>query len=378
VTPPLTAAEALLSARAGRPVRLEAATLLKSWARNDVWRARVADARQAPPSSVIVKRWKSEPARGLDEWAALALLTEAGLAPAAAPSFLGGDMAARCFVMEDLGAAPSLEDLLNGDDAGARERAAAALLDVARLTARFHAAMRGLAADFDRRRDALEPRPRPPAAAAAAGLRERGADLEAWLRAVGAARPAPVDDAVAALARFVETSSEWTTLTHGDMAPSNTLRAGDGWRLLDFEYAGVRPALYDGLLWTLFCPFPPDLIERADGVYRETLAARFPAAREERRYVTARARVAAWRMLDLLHWERPALLDADRPWAPGVGARGAVLWHLARFHALVGGGDAVTASLAAATRALERALLARWGAAPDAASVWPAFRADRL
>jgi hypothetical protein len=61
-----------------------------------------------------------------------------------------------------------------------------------------------------------------------------------------------------------------------------------------------------------------------------------------------------------------------------VGARGAVLWHLARFHALVGGGDAVTASLAAATRALERALLAQWGAAPDAASVWPAFRADRL
>ena len=352
-------------------------TLLKSWTRNDVWRVRPPEPAQAA-GSVIVKRWKIQPERGLDEWAALDLLTEGRPDVAIAPRFLGGDLAARCFVMEDLGRAPTLEDMLNASGAGAREGAAAALVDVARLTARLHVAARALASVFDRRRDALEARPRPTASEAAHWLRRRGGDLEAWLRAVGAGRAGPVDEALKALADFVEAPGAWTTVTHGDMAPSNTLRAADGWRLVDFEYAGVRPALYDALLWTLFCPFPPELVERADAAYRDALAEGFPAARDARQYAAARARVAAWRMLDLLHWQSPALLEADRPWAPGVGARGAVLWHLARFHALAPADDAVTAPTAAATRPLERALLARWGAAPDAASVWPAFRADRL
>jgi hypothetical protein len=350
-------------------------TLLKSWTRNDVWRVR-------PPErgagSVIVKRWKSQPERGLDEWAALGLLTEGRPDVAVAPRFLGGDLAARCFVIEDLGRAPTLEDALNASGAGAGEGAAAALIDVARVTARLHVAARPLAAEFDRRRDGLAARPRPTASEAAHWLRRRGADLEAWLRAVGVALPGPVDEALKALADFVETPGVWTTVTHGDMAPSNTLRAADGWRLVDFEYAGVRPALYDALLWTLFCPFPPDLIERADAAYRDGLAEGFPAARDAGQYAAARARVAAWRMVDLLHWQPSGLLDADRPWAPGVGARGAVLWHLARFHTLAPAGDAITAPVAASTRPLERALLARWGAAPDAASVWPAFRAHRL
>ncbi len=51
------------------------ATLLKSWARNDVWRCGVESPRGALPASVIVKRCKGEPERGFDEWAALAFLT---------------------------------------------------------------------------------------------------------------------------------------------------------------------------------------------------------------------------------------------------------------------------------------------------------------
>jgi hypothetical protein len=352
-------------------------TLLKSWTRNDVWRVRPAEPAGAV-RPVIVKRWKSQPERGLDEWAALELLTEGRPDADVAPRFVGGDLAAQCFVTEDLGRAPTLEDALNASGVGAAESAGAALVEVARVTARLHVVARGLADAFDRRRDALAARPRPTAPEAAHWLRRRGADLEAWLHAVGESLPGPVDAALEALASFVETPGAWTTVTHGDMAPSNTLRAAEGWRLVDFEYAGVRPALYDALLWTLFCPFPPDLVERADVVYRDGLAEGFPAARDARQYAAARARVAAWRMLDLLHWQPPGLLDADRPWAPGVGGRGAVLWHLARFHALLPMEDAVTAPIAAATRPLERALLARWGAAPDAASVWPAFRVHRL
>jgi len=110
VSAPLEAAAAVLSAVAGRAVRLESPALLKSWARNDVWRARVVGGPDLP-ASVIVKRFKAEPERGLDEWAALALLTAVGVAPATAPGFLGGDAEARCFLVEDLGAAPTLEEL---------------------------------------------------------------------------------------------------------------------------------------------------------------------------------------------------------------------------------------------------------------------------
>jgi hypothetical protein len=378
VSAPPDAAAAVLSARAGCAVRLESPALLKSWARNDVWRARVAGGADLP-ASVIVKRFKAEPERGLDEWAALALLTATGVAPAAAPGFLGGDAEARCFLVEDLGVAPTLEDVLHAEGADARERAGLALLEVARVTARLHVAMRPHAAEFDRRRDALQRRALTTAATAAMALRGRGSDLAAWLSALREPAAASPDEAIDELARFVERPGEWTTLTHGDMAPSNTGRTVSGWRLLDFEYAGVRPALYDALLWTLFCPFPPDLIERADRAYRDTMAAGFPAARDDATYVSARARVAAWRMLDLFHWQTPALLEADRVWAPNVGARGAILWHLARFHALAraASSDPIVTAIATTTAALERTLRARWGAPPDAAAVWPAFR-DRL
>jgi hypothetical protein len=382
VTAPLAQAEALLAAHGRGRVGLEAPALLKSWARNDVWRARVTSASGGPgePGSVIIKRFKTEPARGLDEWAALALLTRAGLDPAPAPRFFGGDAAARCFVMEDLGPGPSLEELLRADGPGAGRRAAQALVEVARLTGGLHAAVRGLAEEFDLLRDGLERRPLRPTAAAAAGLRERRRDLEGWLAALGEAGGADVDEALGALGRFVGETGDWTTVTHGDMAPGNTLLAGGGWRLLDFEYAGVRPALYDALLWTLFCPFPPLVIEDADRAYREALAARFPLADDDVAYATARARVAAWRTLDLLHWLPPALLAADRPWAPGLGARGAVTWHLARFltAAAAAPDDPVATPIAAAARRLERGLMERWGRAPDAGAVWPAFAVDRL
>ncbi|HEX2028705.1 MAG TPA: hypothetical protein VHF25_11995 [Nitriliruptorales bacterium] len=36
-----------------------------------------------------------------------------------------------------------------------------------------------------------------------------------------------------------------------DLAPSSPTSAGGAWRILDWEYAGVRSALYDTLFWCL-------------------------------------------------------------------------------------------------------------------------------
>jgi hypothetical protein len=383
---PLDAVARVLRAVGGAAVRVSEPVLLKSWERNDVWRVRVTRAAATagrpgdpgPPDSVIVKRFKSEPARGLDEWAALEHLDALGIAPASAPHFLGGDLAARCFVMEDLGEGPSLEDLLRAREPGAAARAGEALVAIARATGALHAAAREHAGEFDRRRDALAPRPVTALRAAADARRAAPAALRAWLDAAGAASASGLEEAEAALGCAAEEPGAWATLTHGDMAPSNNLRAGDGWRLLDFEYAGVRHALYDTLLWTLFCPFPLPLIERADRAYRAAMAGAFPPARDEGEYARARAHVAAGRTLDLLRWQPPTLLERDRDWAPGLTARQAVLWHLERFLAVAEGSAPTLAPIAATLEGLHRRLAAGWSAERERGLVWPAFGDDRL
>ena len=210
--------------------------------------------------------------------------------------------------MEDLGEGPSLEDLLRAREPGAAARAGEALVAIARATGALHAAAREHAGEFDRRRDALAPRPVTALRAAADARRAAAAAaLRAWLDAAGAAAASGLEAAEAAARARREEPGAWATLTHGDMAPSNNLRAKDGWRLLDFEYAGVRHALYDTLLWTLFCPFPLPLIERADRAYRAAMAGAFPPARDDGR-VCPRAG-ACGRGAD----PRPAAVAAPRP-----------------------------------------------------------------
>ncbi|MGH7314517.1 MAG: phosphotransferase family protein [Candidatus Rokuibacteriota bacterium] len=343
---------------------------MKSWARNDVWRCRVDAPGVALPPSVIVKRFKGDPERGLDEWATLAFLTERAFEPAVAPRFLGSDAAARVFVMEDLGPGRTLEDLLRDGDAAA---AAEALVALARLTGSWHARLLDAAGDFDRRREALGPRLASPIAAAAAFLRGERGRITAWLEAAGVTASPELAATLEAVTRAVERPGPFATLTHGDMAPSNTHVTATTLRLLDFEYAGVRHALYDALFWTLVCPFPAALIDRADAAYRVELARACPAARADGAYAGARTTVAAWRMLNLLQWLPPSLLAADQPWAPGVSARQAVLWHLARFDA-VASSAAGLAPLVETLAHLDRVLSARWNCRVDPAAVWPALR----
>ena len=258
--------------------------------------------------------------------------------------------------MEDLGEGPSLEDLLGARGPGAAARAGEALVAIERATGALHAAAREHAGEFDRRRDALAPRLVTPLRAAARGLEPAGV----------------------ALGRTAEEAGAWATLTHGDMAPSNNRLARGGWRLLDFEYAGVRHALHDTLLWTLFCPFPVPLIERADQAYRAAMAEAFAPARDDGEYARARALVAAGRTLDLLRWQSPALLERDRDWAPGLTARQAVLWHLERFRAVAEGGVSTLAPIVATLEGLHRRLASDWSAERERGLVWPAFGADRL
>jgi hypothetical protein len=335
-----------------------------------VWRCRVEAPDAASIPSVIVKRFKGELERGFDEWAALAFRTDRPLTPPVAPRFLAGDADARVFVMEDLGAGRTLEDLLQGGDAAA---ATDALVSVARLAGSLHAHLLDATLDFDRRRGALAPRAASPLAAAGALLRRARGQIASWLRAADVV-PAPgLGHTLEAVARAVEHPGAFATLTHGDMAPSNTHITPTRLRLLDFEYAGVRSALYDTLFWTLVCPFPEPLIDRAEAAYRTELMRACPAARDNAAYATERATVAAWRMLNLLQWLPPSLRQADPPWAPGVSARQAVLWHLSRFDALATGVTALSPLVETLAR-LGRVLGERWSRGIDPTTLWPALR----
>jgi Phosphotransferase enzyme family len=362
-------AQTALAAASGAAVRLLTPSLLTSWARNDVWRCALASSNPGLPGSVIVKHFKGEPERGFDEWAALAFLTTEPIEPPSAPRFLAGDATARVFVIEDLGPGPSLEDLLREADAAPAE---AGLVNVARLTGRLHASLMDAATEFDRRREALAPRATSPIVAAAAFLRNERGRIAAWLTAAGVSPAPDLTLSIETVSRAVEHPGPFATFTHGDMAPSNNHVTPTAVRLLDFEYAGVRHALYDALLWTLFCPFPAPLIERADAAYRAALAAGCLAARDDRTYLRARATVAACRTLNLLQWLPPSLLTADQLWAPSVSARQAVLWHLARFSALASD-VAELAPLIETLADLAHVLGTRWPPT-DPSLVWPAFR----
>jgi len=193
-----------------------------------------------------------------------------------------------------------------------------------------------------------------------------------WLTAVGLRVPRGLAESLAALTDAVEQPGPFIAFTHGDMAPSNNHISPAGLRLLDFEYGGVRSALYDTLFWNLFCPFPPALIERADAAYRATLATTCPAARDDSTYAAARGVAVAWRTVNMLQWFGPRVLDQDGPWAPGLTVRQALLWHVDRFTTFGIGGSLAT--ITEAMDGLAHALGRRWRGERERMYVWPAFR----
>jgi len=324
------------------------------------------------PPSIVVKHFKTEIDRGLDDWASLEFLTRVGVAPVLCPRFLGGDATAQLFVAEDLGEGRTLEDLLIASD----EKAASdAVVTLAAGAGRLHAATLDRYAEFDRLREALAPRDGSPMARAAAVLYAAPVEVTRWLTAVGIRVPRGLPESLAALADAVVEPGPFTTFTHGDVAPSNNHVSPAGLRFLDFEYGGVRSALYDTLFWNLFCPFPATVIERADGAYRTALAETCPAALDDSAYGAARNVAVAWRTVNMLQWFMPHTIERDAPWAPGVTVRQALLWHLERFLAFSIGG--ALAPMTDAVDGLGRALGERWRGERERMYVWPAFRARR-
>jgi hypothetical protein len=360
----------LLTQAWGGPVRARDADLLKSWSRTDVLRLRL-DGPAGRPRTVIVKRSKDEH-RGLDEHAALTLLTDAGRAAGTVPRVVAADAGLRILVLDDVGEGPTVEQLLlavDGHDAGA------AVVEVARAVGRLHAASAELAAEYDARRARLAPRTETPQAHAARALHDDRTALATWLGALDVPEPAPLERTLHAMAERLADPGPWRLLTHGDVAPANAVRTPSGVVLVDFEYAGVRHALTDTLCWTLSCPFPLDLAVRADVAYRAEARRTLPMLDDAEATGAARMLVVGARTLDLLRWLPPSLLQRDRAWAPGMTSRQAILWHLERTLAIADAdGPDLLEPLVPTLRLLSVRLSARWATEREALVTWPALR----
>ncbi|WNG43602.1 phosphotransferase [Archangium minus] len=336
--------------------------LLKTGTRSVVVRAQV---RGGPVPGVILKHFHDEPVCGFDDWAGTEFLTRR--APEQGPHFLAGDVDARLFVQEDLGRGRTLEELLRGED----ERAAAGgVLSTARLTGQLHARTMGLQSEYELIRQALPPRHQRVRVENARYLLEHEGRLLRWLSALGAEAAPGTREDLETVARALADPGPFLAFTHGDLAPSNVLFTLEGPRLLDFEYAGMRHAMYDALMWLVTVPFPDELVSRADITYRIALSSQCEAAQVDSQWARARATVALARTVNLFQWLPPRVLEEDREWAPGLSERAALLHHLARCRALLAPVDGFP-GLARTLQTLESRLSERWTVPPF---VWPALQ----
>ncbi|MEV7774325.1 hypothetical protein [Kitasatospora sp. NPDC086791] len=260
------AAERLLSTRLSDPVDLGGS------ARSSVLRYRTADGR-----SVVVKAYTGGPdaLRGFTAEAAGLSLGLAG------PAVLGVDREVPLLVLEDLGGAPTLADVLLGDDPKAAEEGLLAWAGgLGRLAARSvdrRAELTGLWERYDRGLPTWAEDP---------WIERNAANLPGALEAAGVAVPAGLREELARIG--TAGGEEYPAFTPGDTCPDNNLLTPQGLRLLDFEAADYRSvfltAAYCRMPFaTCWCVFalPDGLARRIEAAYRAEVVPVYPALVED-------------------------------------------------------------------------------------------------
>ena len=187
----------------------------------------------------------------LTDWASLQFLSSLQDAEGVAPRFYAGNPGERILIMEDLGGSRNIEGLLDG---AAAEEVVSAFASLATTMGRLAAATMGQEQHFAQTRDTL------PGTAglgrqqeAARWLETRG-KVTRWAEVLGVSISPGFDSACEYIAEAYTEPGDFLVFSHGDPAPSNNHLSGEHARLVDFEYAGYRHALYD--LYCLGYPVP--------------------------------------------------------------------------------------------------------------------------
>jgi hypothetical protein len=361
-------AEHLLHRRGGRGINLHDPQVVAARQRSLVVRCAVTG--WDGVASVVLKHYTGDDARSFTDWASLAFLSSLEEASAVAPHFYAGDAQRRFVVMEDLGGAHSLADLLEQPDAAA---VVAALAALATSMARLVAATAGREETFVRLRATLPGGAGPDRQQEAARWRETRARIGRWTDALALPLPRGVDAACAHIAALYADPGPALAFSHGDPAPTNNHLGPQQVRLVDFEYAGYRHVLYDLTGWAILCPLPWAWVATMEQVFRRVLGAS-AAGRvltDDGRYREAWATLCAYRALAMLTWLSPDLLVEDRAWAPGWMGRAAMLSTTRRLQQ-TSAGVAALAPLTDLGARMSEALRARWPTVGEGAPPWPA------
>jgi hypothetical protein len=338
------------------------------------------------PASVVVKRSKCGAI--LEDWAACLFLERVPHDPPFAPTCYGGDAETQTVVLEDLGDGdgPNTYDLLLGDDP---EKAAAGLVEHARLMGRLHAATMGRLETYSSIRGALGPAaPTKPLyqdpwslpRGSALPEHERAAAVENYrsaCRLLGLTPAAAVADEIEQVTARVEAEpGPFLAFCQGDVnLPGNCLRQSARLRLYDYDCGGYRHALVEGLAgrltWGCSSRIPADVVRAMDAAYREELAGGCVAAGEDRSYRQALVEAAArWHVFHVI-WRLPTGLERDF-------LRGLTTFRqqlLAWLDAFVGVVEelGLATALGESARAVGRCLRARWPPETGRLPYYPAF-----
>jgi hypothetical protein len=280
----------------------------------------------APSDTAILKQFQLEHRHHfLRERAGLGLLSSLAALEGFVPRVLAHDESTLALLLEDIvEIAPYQEQVF------AHDPSPAALLEsTARRLGELHGRARELVPQFLRE----VPDPIAPGAL----LNEGAAGTLAFIqRALSPAVCAELNlgsglqAELLSVAERVDEPSALTTLTLGDMAPSNILLAPHGPVFIDLEYCAVRHACYDAMFWHCICPFSNQLTNRMDASYRAGLSSAGMHLKEAQ-FLRAMYLFMTHRLFWTLSWNMESLFDRDRDVIPGVSTRATLIQYLREF-----------------------------------------------
>jgi hypothetical protein len=204
------------------------------------------------------------------------------------------------------------------------------LVESARRLGLLHGHARSAISDFRAR----SPEPASPGALLRAALSSTMAFIEQTLAgdpagAVGFA-PGAIHSALLAVAARVDEQDSLSTITLGDMAPSNVLLGTSGPVFIDLEYSGIRSGFYDAMYWHCIYPVGPEIADLMDTAYRDGLGAA-GVSLSEPRYLAGTFLFMSHRLFWTLSWNLLPLLEQDRDVVPGVSARQTIRRYLREY-----------------------------------------------
>ncbi len=241
--------------------------------------------------SVIVKAFTNEP-EALRSFTAEAAGLSLGLA---GPEVLGVDPEFPLLVMADLGAAPTLADVLLGDDPTAAENGllawARGLGRLAAESVHRRADLTRLWARYDKGMLSWGDEP---------WIAQNATDLLALLDGAGIAAPPGLIEELARIG--TAGGEEYPALTPGDTCPDNNLLTSEGLRLIDFEAACYQSVFLTAAYcrmpfsscWCVFA-LPAEMAAEVEQAYRAEVVAVYPALAEDEVWQAGmRQAIAVW------------------------------------------------------------------------------------